>query len=354
MNSIGQLIFTGLSGTSLTDDEREFLESEDIGGVILFSKNYENPAQLAELVNSIQQCRREYPLFIAVDHEGGRVIRFKSGFTQFPPMHDISLTESPKQCFHVHKIMADELAACGVNVNLAPVCDVWTNDKNKVIGDRAFGKDPETVSKFVSSAIRGLQTGNVLACAKHFPGHGDTVLDSHFDLPKVSKSLDELRDVEFIPFVKAVKSRVEFVMMAHIIVEGIDPKLPCSLSEKAHQILRDEMKYSKLIISDDMQMQAITNHYGVEEAAVMAINAGSDIVEYRDMEFAKKALEGLKEAVKTKKIKNAVLTERLQNIQRSKKGYFKEYKPIYIPDVAKKVGTSSSKTFVEELAKLIS
>lgn len=354
MNNLGQLIFTGISGVSLTDEEAAFLEEENIGGVILFSKNYESPAQLAELINTIQACRQEYPLFIAVDHEGGRVQRFKKGFTVFPPMLEMAKSDSPKQCYTVHRIMAEELSACGVNVNLSPVCDIFTNEKNKVIGDRAFGRDEDTVSKYISSAIRGLQTNNVLACAKHFPGHGDTTLDSHFDLPIVKDSIETLREREFQPFIKAIKSRVEFVMMAHLIVEAIDSELPCSLSPKAYKILREDMKFSKLIITDDMQMQAITDHYGVGDAAIMAINAGADIIEYRDMKEAKIALNALKEALKTKKVKNSVINDRYDNIQKSKKSYFTEYRPTYIPDVTKKVGSATSQRFLEELMKLIS
>src|SRR3989339_735804 len=165
MLSSGQLIFTGISDKVLTSVEKKFIEEQNIGGVILFTKNYESPAQLAELVNSIQQLRQNFPLFIATDHEGGRVIRFKKHFTQFPPMQDIAMLDSPKICFEVHQIMAQELAACGINVNLTPCCDVLTNPANKAIGDRAFSDRPDVVEKFVSSAIRGLQTNNILACA---------------------------------------------------------------------------------------------------------------------------------------------------------------------------------------------
>ncbi len=353
MNEIGQLIMTGISGKSLTDEERSFLESENIGGVLLFSHNYENPAQLAELVNNIQQTRKEYPLFIAVDNEGGRVFRFKSGFTQFPPMYDVGLTDSPKLCFHIAKIMADELSACGVNFNLAPVCDVWTNEKNKVIGDRAFGNDEETVSKFVSSIIRGLQTHGVLSCAKHFPGHGCTKKDSHFDLPIVKRTREELEEVEFKPFIKAIKSRVECVMMAHLIVDAIDENLPTSLSPAAYKILRDEFRHTKLIMTDDMEMQAITDHYGDGEAAVMAINAGADIVEYRSMEKAKIALEALKEAKKTKSLKADRIKDSLARVEEIKKEYLSEYKPIYIPEITKKINTGASQVLMKEIAQKI-
>ena len=167
-SEIGQLFITGISGLSLTVEESEFLENNNIGGVILFKHNYQDPAQLAELVNSIQALRDEYPLFVSVDQEGGRVIRFKTHFTQFPSMHEIGQLDSPKLTFEVHKVLAEELKACGVNLDYSPCCDVWNNPKNKVIGDRAFGKTPDEVEKHVSAAIRGLDAGNILSCAKHF------------------------------------------------------------------------------------------------------------------------------------------------------------------------------------------
>jgi beta-N-acetylhexosaminidase len=353
MSNIGQMVFTGISGTSLTDDEAKFIEEENIGGVVLFKNNYETPGQLAELVNSIQALRKEYPLYIAVDHEGGRVMRFRTSFTQFPPMLDLAKTESPKNCFQVATIMADELSACGINLNLSPVCDILTNQSNKVIGDRAFGKEPESVSKFISSMIRGFQTNKVMACAKHFPGHGSTTKDSHFDLPIVKKELSELQSDEFVPFVKAIKSRVEFVMMAHLIVEGIDPDLPCTLSPKAYEILRNDLKFNKLIISDDMQMKAIADNFGTGEAAVMAIKAGADIIEYKDMDQARIALDALKQAAKTKELKNDIIKDRTDRINESKKENLKDYTPIYIPEIAKKINTKQSQAFLNDITEKI-
>lgn len=349
MLDIGQLIITGISGLTLTEEEKHFIETENIGGVILFSKNYESPAQLTELINNIQKLRKEYPLFICTDHEGGRVIRFKTQFTQFPPMLDIARLDSPKVVFDVAEIIAHELLACGVNLNLAPVCDIWNNPENKVIWDRSFGVDHETVSKFVSSMIRGFEKNNLLSCAKHFPGHGNTLKDSHFDLPIVKKPLSEFREEELQPFIKAIKARVHMVMMSHIIVEDIDPNLPCSLSPKAHEILREELKFKGLIISDDMQMQAITDHWGFEEAAVMAIKAGSDLIEYKDMPEARKGLEGLKAAQKDKKITTAEFSDRINRVMAMKKQYFSEYKPKYIPDLEKTFNRKPSQIFLKEL-----
>ena len=185
---LGSLLITGIPGTVLSEEVKETLDRLKVAGIILFAHNYENPAQLAELINEIQTTRGDYPLFISVDHEGGRVMRFKKHFTQFPSMYELGCLNSPKLIFEAHSLMAKELRACGVNLSYSPVCDVWTNKDNKVIGDRAFGHDVDIVEKCLSAAIRGLQTNGVLGCAKHFPGHGDTLKDSHYDLPLIKNS----------------------------------------------------------------------------------------------------------------------------------------------------------------------
>jgi beta-N-acetylhexosaminidase len=193
MDNLGSLIITGIKGLTLNDEEKKIIQDGKLGGVILFAYNYESPSQLAELVNQIQTLRDDYPLFIAADHEGGRVQRFKKNFTHFPAMNELAKMNSPKLIFEVHQVMARELSACGVNLNFSPVCDVWSNPQNSVIGDRSFGSTVDDVEKFISAAIRGLQSFNVMACAKHFPGHGNTLKDSHYDLPLIKDSIDDLR-----------------------------------------------------------------------------------------------------------------------------------------------------------------
>ena len=349
MQELGQLFITGVSGLSLTEEEKTFIQDNNIGGVILFKHNYSDPAQLAELVNEIQTLRDEYPLFISVDQEGGRVKRFKTHFTQFPSMFEVGETDSPKLTFEIHKAMADELAACGVNLNYSPCVDVWTNEKNKVIGDRAFATNPEDVEKHISAAIRGLHTGNVLACAKHFPGHGNTLKDSHFDLPFITKSMDELREVELIPFAKASKSRVEFVMMAHLVVDAIDKELPCTLSKKAYEFLRSEIKYKKIVITDDMEMKAIADRHTYPEAAKMALEAGADIVLYRSLEKTKEAFEAVKEMIKKQEIKKDIIQDHIDKVIDCKKRFLGEYKPIYIPSLADVIKSDNNAQLLSQI-----
>lgn len=349
MDNYGQLIVSGIKGTSLLPEEVEFIKNEKLGGIIFFAHNFEDPAQLAELVNSIQKLRDEYPLFISVDQEGGRVIRFKKHFTQFPAMLEIAKYDSPKLTFEVHQLLAKELSVCGINLSYSPCCDILTNTENKVIGDRAFGTDAETVEKHISAAIRGLQTSGMLSCAKHFPGHGSTTKDSHFDLPLVKTSIEDLRNREMIPFIKASKSRVEFMMMAHLMVDAIDDKLPTSLSSKAYQFLRDETKFSKIIITDDMEMKAIADRFTIEETAVMALNAGTDMLLYRYMDDAIKALGAIREAVKKRVIPKDLMLEKLNRVEKCKKEFLSNYQPIYIPKIAEVFNSTESKKLLEQL-----
>lgn len=350
---IGQLIMTGVSGKVLTQDEADFIQKQNIGGILLFGHNYESPAQLAELINSIQKLRDEYPLLIAVDQEGGRVQRFGAPFSEIPSPRDLALLDSPKIVFNVTQIVAAELFSCGVNLNLAPVCDVLTNTKNKVIGDRAFSKKSDIVTKFISSVIRGLKTSQVMSCAKHFPGHGATTKDSHYDLPIVKTTMGNMQSVEFLPFIKAIKSRVDFVMMAHLVVDEINQDYPCSLAPEAYSLLRNELKYQRIIITDDMQMKAITDNYGLEEAAVTAVRAGADILEYRDMEMAEKALMALQNAHKIKELESKAVNEKFERLFSLKKEYLSEYTPVYIPDIQKVMGSKVNLSFMDEVREKI-
>lgn len=351
MDNFGQLIISGIKGTSLLPEESEFIAKEKLGGVILFGHNFQDPAQLAELVNSIQKHRDEYPLFISCDQEGGRVMRFKTHFTQFPSMMDLAKMDSPKLIFEVHQIMAKEMAACGINLSYSPTCDIVTNPNNKVIGDRAYGTDALTVEKYISAAIRGLQTSGLIACAKHFPGHGDTSQDSHFELPLVKTTLAQMRQRELIPFIKASKSRVEFMMMAHLMVDALDQKLPTSLSAKAYEFLRLETKFSKVVITDDMEMKAISDRFTYEESALMALNAGADMLMYRTMENADKAVKSIREASKKRLMKKELLLEKLHRIEKCKKEAFPSYQPIYIPKITESFNSQNARSLLEQYQK---
>ncbi len=282
MNQIGKLFFTGLSGTTLTKNEEDFIREYSLGGVILFSKNYSNREQLKNLCTSIKNIQSD--ILIATDHEGGRVQRFRKEFTEFPSMMEIAKLGSPKLCYEVHEQMAKELSYCGVNVNLSPCADILIDPNCDVIGDRSFGDSKEIVSEFASSAVRGLQTNGVFSCLKHFPGHGNTSVDSHEDLPTINDELDVIKDRDIFHFKRAVKSKCGFVMMAHLNIPSVDKEKMTTVSPKAYELCRDALRFNGIIITDDMEMGAIEKTYGRVEAAKMAILAGATMVEYRSFE----------------------------------------------------------------------
>lgn len=337
--ALGELFIMGFSGLELSADSSAFISQAQIGGVILFSHNFENPAQLAELSNQIQEDRVGLPLWMSVDYEGGRVQRFKKGFTRIPDAASIAAMDSPKLTFEIAEVMAEELKAVGMNLNFCPVMDIVTNPKNQVIGNRSFGTTEDTVSRMSTAMLRGHLVHGIQACAKHFPGHGDTSTDSHYALPKVDTPLDVLKEREFKPFIKGFKSKCSMVMTAHILATQIDPKFPATLSKIILQgILRDQLRYSKIIISDDMEMKAITDHFGAEDAPRLAIEAGCDILIYRSESAARAAYVSLTKALENGTLSPERVLESSEKIRSLKREFIPTYQPVPISEVGKKVG----------------
>lgn len=351
--SVGELFIMGFNGLELADETAAFISQAQIGGVILFSQNFESPAQVAELTNQIQECHVGHPLWISVDHEGGRIQRFRKGFTKIPEASAISASDSPKLAFDIADVMARELRAVGINLNYAPVVDINTNPKNPIIGNRAFGNDEEQVTKMISAIVRGHLINQVQPCIKHFPGHGDTSVDSHLALPKVDTPLEVLRNREFKPFVKAFKSRCSMVMTAHILCTQIDPEKPATLSSKIlRDILRKELRYTKLIISDDLEMKAITDHYGAELAPVLALEAGCDLLIYKTEAKARHAYESIIKAIESGTLAPEIILEAANRARELKGEVLPAFEPLIIPDVAKKVGTEENQAIIQKLAEI--
>jgi len=346
---LGELFLMGFSGTELGDDTSAFLSQARIGGVVLFAQNYESPEQLASLINQIQECRAsELPLWISVDHEGGKVQRFKQGFTRLPEAGVIAKKGSPKLLFELSEMVAAELKAVGVNVNFAPVADINSNPRNPVIGKRAYGEDEDTVSKMVSAFVRGHLHQGIQPCAKHFPGHGDTAVDSHFALPKVDDTLESLRNREFRPFVKAFKSGCRFVMTAHIVNPNLDPKFPATLSKATLEgVLRDEMRYTGLVVSDDMEMKAVTDHFGVEEAPRLAIEAGCDLLCYRSEAAARHAYASLAKALDEDRLDPERVLESSDLSMDMKREFLVPYGALDPKAAGKKTGLPETAEFVK-------
>lgn len=288
----GQLIVGGFDGEQLPEQMAEELGRGHRGGVISFKKNLTSLEQVVALNRSIiAAAPPELLPFISVDQEGGRVVRLPAPFTWLPPMRRIGAADDAALTRSAAEQVAHELAAVGFNLDFAPVMDVDTNPDNPVIGDRAFGGDPRRVMKHGVAFLRGLQDNKVLACAKHFPGHGDTDRDSHLELPAVARGRERLDRVEIPPFRAASGAGVAAMMTAHVIYHALDAKVPATFSHAiCSGLLRDEIGFAGVLFSDDLEMGAIANHHDIEEAAVMAVLAGCDaLLVCKDWELQERA-----------------------------------------------------------------
>lgn len=283
---LGQLFWVGLPGTELTDEIRGLLAEGKVGGVIFFGRQGSDPDVLRRLSGELQAAaaardRATPGLVIAVDHEGGLVQRFGPPFTQWPGAMALGAAGSSAHAEAMGRAMARELLAVGVNMNLAPVADVNNNPANPVIGTRSFGEQPELVARMASAVAAGLQAEGVSAVAKHFPGHGDTAVDSHLDLPVIGHARERLDRVELVPFRAAVGAGIDAVMVAHVVFPAVaGDGRPASLSpDVVTGLLKGELGYAGVAMTDALDgMAAITDTYGVEEGLVLAVEAGADVV----------------------------------------------------------------------------
>lgn len=303
---IGQLLIGSLPGTTITPEMRSLARDFSLGGVTLFARNIEAPEQVAELSHDVQSLATdELPLWVSIDQEGGRVARLKAPFTTWPPMAALGRSGDAALAERFAGALAAELRAAGITLDFAPVLDIHTNSKNPIIGDRAFGDDADTVARLGAAVVRGLQGGGVAACGKHFPGHGDTSVDSHLDLPLVEHPPDRIRRVECVPFREAIRAGVAFMMTAHILVLSLDENRPATLSPRIVQaILRDELGFTGVILSDDLEMKAIAKSYTVPDAGVQAVAAGCDglLICSGDADAQATTLEALLHAVEQGRI----------------------------------------------------
>lgn len=342
-SAVGQMFLVGFDGYSVPNDFRKALQDYGLGGTIYFKRNVNSPAQLAELSNEVQfTCRPKEvpPLFISIDHEGGKVNRLVKPFTKFPGNDYLGELNSPKIGFEFGAVLGKELKAVGINVNFAPVIDVLTNPNNPIMKTRCFSDDPEIVAKLGSAVCRGIQKMGVIAVAKHFPGHGDTKEDSHLSLPRIDKKREDMENIELLPFRRVARSRVEGVMTAHILNASLDAEYPATLSEKTIEgLLRNEVRFSRLVFTDDMEMKAITDHYGAEEAAVLAVNAGCDILIYKgDAGVPVSCIEAVIKAAEEGRIAMAKIERALGRIAQAKKAYCEMRRPIDVTEVGKHIG----------------
>jgi beta-N-acetylhexosaminidase len=277
--SVGQLAIAGFAGHDIPADLKALAREFDLGGVIIFGRNVADPEQVADLSRQAEELARELPLWVSVDQEGGRVARLKSPFTVWPPMMSLGRSGDEALVARFGRALAAELKAVGITLDYTPVLDIHTNPKNPVIGDRALAERADDVARLGRVMIRTLQENGIAACGKHFPGHGDTSVDSHFELPLVEHPPDRLEAVELVPFRAAIEERVAAIMTAHILIPALDDQRPATLSPQiVDGMLKRSLGYDGLVLSDDLEMKAIAGRYGLGEATVGAIAAGCDAV----------------------------------------------------------------------------
>lgn len=276
---IGQMIITGFNGSEYNDDMDRLINEYKVGGVILFARNIEDSNQMIDLTRALQENNNNLPLFISIDEEGGRVSRLPDDVEKFPSAFTIGLINDQQTAYENGKEIGYTLKRLGINLDYAPVLDIYSNENNTVIGDRAFSTEESIVSTMGIATMEGIEDADIIPVVKHFPGHGDTEVDSHYGLPIVYKTLEELRNFEFIPFVKAIESGCDVIMVSHIILNEVDSINPASLSKIViSDLLRKDMGFDKVVITDDMSMGAITSIMSIEEACIKSIEAGCDIL----------------------------------------------------------------------------
>lgn len=324
---VAQMFVATFYGNPLNEPSRDFLQTYQPGMVALLPSNLGNPQQVAQLSNDMQAAITQaggIPLFVAVDQEGGIIAHLEDGFTRWPVPMLLTATQNPELAYKVGEAYAEEMRAVGLNMNLAPVADLYTNPDNPIIGRRSFGARAEQVTPIVTAFAQGMQSGGVLAVAKHFPGHGDTSADSHVTLPVVDYDAARLHQVEMAPFVGLAQGGVGAIMTAHIWYPALEPEslVPASLSERVVTgVLRDEMAYQGLIMTDAMDMDAIDINHSPQDAALMAVMAGNDLIltgAHVSLEFQAQAIEGVIAAVEAGEIEAARITSSVRRILRAK------------------------------------
>ena len=324
-NQIGQLVMVGFDGFVVNEHIAALIRQQRIGGVILFRRNIDTPAQVAALCRRLQEINAEVsdsPLLIGIDQEGGMVMRIEDGVTPLPSAMAYAHAGSSVDCETMHRIGADELRQMGINTNFAPDLDINNNAQNPVIGIRAFGEDVATVCEYGVAAMRGIQAAGVAATAKHFPGHGDTATDSHYGLPLVAHDMARLHALELAPFRAAIAAGVDAIMTAHVVFPAFeaDPATPATLSHAVLSgLLRDEMGFDGVVFTDCLEMGAIASGVGTVAGAVKAIHAGADIVLVSHTEaLQSETVQALQGAVQNGTLTVARLEQSLARIARLK------------------------------------
>jgi beta-N-acetylhexosaminidase len=356
---IGQLLIAGFDGHTLSVELRSLAREFRLGGIILFPRNIAEPEQLAELCYDAARLVPDLPMWVSVDQEGGRVARLKAPFTKWPPMATLGRSGDARLAERFARALASELKAAGITLDYAPVLDVHTNSSNPVIGDRALSDDAAAVARLGAAIIRGLQGGGIAACGKHFPGHGDTSADSHLELPLVEHPIERLREVEFVPFRAAIEAGVASIMTAHLFLPALDEARPATLSRRiVSDLLRGELKFDGLIVSDDLEMKAIAAEYSVPQAAVLAVEAGCDglLICSADHHTQAAALEALIYSVESGQVRLNRVEDAFKRQQRAKERFLAAAmpaRPAQARQLREQLGRDDHQAIADEMSRFL-
>ena len=316
---VGQMLMGGFSGTTMSSSLKTAIETWNLGNVIYMGANVSNPSSISQMSNDIQNVmvnNNHIAAFISTDQEGGRVARLTNGGTHFISNMAMGATNNPNNTYKQGLACGKELRHYGINMDLAPVLDVNNNAANPIIGIRSYSDNPILVATNGTNMVKGLKDAKVIACSKHFPGHGNTSVDSHYGLPTITTPLDQLYQIELAPFISGIAGGIDSIMTTHIIFSAIDEVYPATLSKKVlTELLRNEIGYEGLILTDGMEMDAITKYFGtVEEAAILAVQAGVDMLLYTSLSGPKKAHTAIVNAVNNNEISLERIDESVRRI----------------------------------------
>ncbi len=324
---IAQMLIIYYSSTTYDKTLEQTIKEVKPGGFILMNDNISTYQNTLNLVKSMQKDSK-VPMIISIDQEGGIVQRLQKitdiEVTNIPSMLALGKTNDKNLAYNVGKIMAQQLKTLGINLDFAPVVDIYSNKDNKVIANRSFGSNSEEVTTMALALKQGLEDNNVNTCLKHFPGHGDTAVDSHYNLPVINKDYNDLSKVELIPYYKAIKNNTNMIMIGHIALPKITKdNTPASLSKEIiTNLLKTKLKYQGLVITDALNMKALTDNYSDKEIYTMAINAGVDLLLMPN--GSRKAIEYIKESIKEKKITEEMINTSVTKILTYKYNHVKE------------------------------
>jgi beta-N-acetylhexosaminidase len=356
---IGRLLIAGFDGPQVPVELKALTREFGLGGVILFARNIEEPEQVAELSFEAARIVPDFPLWVSVDQEGGRVARLKAPFTQWPAAATLGRSGDIALAERFARALAAELRAVGITLDYAPVLDVLTNPKNPVIGDRSISEKAVDAARLGAAIVRTLQAEGIAACGKHFPGHGDTQVDSHLELPIVEHPVERMRQVEFLPFKAAIDAGVATVMTAHVLAPALDEKRPATLSHRVVTgLLRGELGFEGVILSDDLEMKAIAGEYAVPAAAVLAVEAGCDgvLICSGDHQTQAAALEALVHAVETGALTEKRVEDALNRQRRAKERFLASpvaQRPLTSRALRERLGRDEHRAIADDMARFL-